>query len=133
MKFIPRRNQAIGRIVVKRILTSIVRPDETKNTTKFVLIDAVGEGAFAAGLHVGDVVLASKMGNIQLDGGYSFRPIVDEEDVRAWVTDVSLADLVVQTDNGSGFVAFDAADAAKPLSDVSEREFLAARAAEAAA
>ena len=125
MKFVPRRNQAIGRIVVKRILSHIIRPDETKNTTKMVLIDAVGAGAAAAGIRVGDIVLPSKMGNILLDGGASFRPLLDEEDIRAWVTDVSLADLVVQTDNGSGFVAFDAKDAAQPLSDIGEREWVA--------
>lgn len=133
MKFVPRRNQAIGRIVVKRIYSSIVRPDETKNTTKLVLIDAVGAVAAAAGIKVGDIVLPGKMGNILLDGGASFRPLVDEEDIRAWVTDVTLADLVVQTDNGSGFVAFDAKDAAQPLGDISEREWVASRAAEARA
>ena len=133
MKFVPRRNQAIGRIVVKRILSHIIRPDETKNTTKMVLIDAVGAGAAAAGIKVGDIVLPGKMGNILLDGGASFRPLLDEEDIRAWVTDVSLADLVVQTDNGSGFVAFDAKDAAQPLGNIGEREWVAQRAAEAQA
>jgi hypothetical protein len=132
VKLIPRRNQAIGRIVVKRIMSFIVRPDETKNTTKFVLIDAVGAVAEAAGIRVGDIVLPGKMGNILLDGGASFRPLLDEEDIRAWATDVNLSDLVVQTDNGSGFVSFDAKDAAQPLGDMGEREWTISRDATAA-
>lgn len=124
MKLVPRRNQVIGRIVVKRILTTIVRPDETKHTTKFVLVDAVGAGAEAAGIRVGDIVLPGKMGNILLDGGVSFRPLVDEEDIRGWATEVAMSELVVQTDSGSGFVAFDAKDAAQPLGDISEREWI---------
>ena len=115
MKLIPRRNQAIGRIVIKRIMSTIVRPDETKHTTKFVLIDAVGSGALAAGIKVGDVVLPHQLGNIQLDGGVIFRPILNEEDIRAWVTGVTLDELMVQTDNGSHFVPFDDKDAAMSL------------------
>jgi hypothetical protein len=117
VKLVPRRNQTIGRVVTKRIMSTILRPDETKNTTKFVLIDGVGPGAQAAGIKVGDIVLPSKMGNIQLDGGIRFRPIVDEEDIRAIVNDVPLEEFVVQTDNGSHFVAFDDKDAAKSLCD----------------
>jgi hypothetical protein len=117
VKLVPRRNQTIGRVVTKRIMSTILRPDETKNTTKFVLIDGVGPGAQAAGIKVGDIVLPSKMGNIQLDGGVRFRPIVDEEDIRAIVNDVPLEEFVVQTDNGSHFVPFDDKDAAKSLCD----------------
>jgi hypothetical protein len=113
--------------VVKRLLSFIVRPDETRNTTKFVLIDAVGAGAEAAGIRVGDVVLPSKMGNIQLDGGTSFRPLLDEEDIRAFIADVPLTDFVVQNDSGSEFVAFDHKDAAKPLGDIGEREWVSSR------
>jgi hypothetical protein len=132
MKIVPRRNQAIGRVVTKRILSTIVRPDETRNTTKFVIIDAVGSAMEAAGIRVGDIVLPSKMGNITLDGGVVFRPLLDEEDVRGWVTDVALGDLVVQTDSGSGFVAFDHQDAAQPLGDINERDWVIKRASEAA-
>ena len=127
MKFVPRRNQAVGRVVVKRLLSFIVRPDETKNTTKYVLIDAVGAGAEAAGIWVGDIVLPSKMGNIVLDGGVSFRPLLDEEDIRGWATEVTLAELVVQNDSGSEFVPFDNKDAAQPLGNVNEREWVASR------
>jgi co-chaperonin GroES (HSP10) len=115
VKLIPRRSETIGRIVVKRILSTIVRPDETKNTTKFVLVDAVGPAALAAGIKVGDIVLPNKMGNIQLDGGVSFRPIVNEEDIRAIVHGVTLDELVVQTNSGSHFVPFGDKDAARSL------------------
>ena len=113
MRLIPRHTQAIGRVVVKRILSTIVRPDETKNTTKFVLIDGVGPGIHD--VKVGDIVLPYQMGNIQLDGGVSFRPILDEKDIRAIVMDVTLDELVVQTDSGSHFVSFDDKDAARSL------------------
>lgn len=127
MKFVPRRNEVIGRIVVKRVLHTIVRPDETKNTTKFLLVDGVGSDAAAAGIKVGDIVLAQKFGNILLDGGVSFRPLVDEKDVRAWVTGVSLDELVVQTDNGSEFVPFQDMSAAKSLCESDESEWVASR------
>ena len=130
MRFIPRRNQAIGRVVIKRMMSFIVRPDETKNTTKFVLIDAVGSEAQAAGIKVGDVVLPEKLGNIVLDGGASFRPLIDEKDIKLFVTDVPLNELMVQTDNGSQFVPFDDKDAAKSLCCESgtQRSLSAARA-----
>lgn len=126
MKFIPRHNQVIGRMVMKRMLTSIVRPDETKGTTKFVLIDAVGPGAAAAGLKVGDVVVPSSMSHVVLDGGVSFRPLVEEANVALIVTDVSLDELLVQSDGGSQYVAFSDPMAAKSLGDVSQQESEAA-------
>ena len=115
MKFVPRHNQAVGRVVIKRMLSTIIRPDETKSTTKFVLIDGVGSEAAAAGIKVGDIVLPEKMGHIFLDGGYCFRPLVDEKEIKVIVTGVPLSEFVVQTDNGSGFVPFDHKDAAKSL------------------
>jgi hypothetical protein len=118
VKFVPRHNQAIGRVVIKRMLASIVRPDETKGTTKFVLIDGVGPQAEAAGIKVGDVVLPEKMSQITLDGGFVFRPLIDEKEIMAIVTGVTVDELMVQTDNGSKFVAFDAEDAAKSLCDI---------------
>ena len=117
MKFLPRHNQIVGRMVMKRMLTSIVRPDETRGTTKFVLIDAVGPGAAAAGLKVGDVVVPSSMSHVVLDGGVSFRPLIEEANVALIVTDVSLDELVVQSDGGSQYVPFDDAIAAKSLGE----------------
>jgi len=117
VKLKPRHNQAIGRVVIKRVLSSIVRPDETKNTTKFVLIDAVGPGAQAAGLKVGDVVLAAKLSSFVLDGGAFFRPILDEKDIMFWATDLALDELLVQTDSGGNYVQFNAKDAAKSFGE----------------
>lgn len=133
MKFVPRRNQAVGRVVVKRLLSSIVRPDETKGTTKFVLIDAVGPEMQAAGINVGDVVLAEKMGTIMLDGGYCFRPLLDEKDIKVVVTDVTLSELVVQNDSGSEFVSFDDKNAAKSICEVAVSTTNGSKAVEARA
>lgn len=115
MKFIPRHNQAIGRIVIKRMLESIVRPNETKDTTKFILIDAVGPGAEAAGIKKGDVVLPVAMGVIMLDGQVSIRPTVEEDKIGFFVVDVGPEDLAIQTENGRDYVPFNDPRAAKPL------------------
>ncbi len=121
MKFIPRHNQVIGRMVMKRMLTSIVRPDETKGTTKFVLIDAVGPGAEAAGLKVGDVVVPSSMSHVVFDGGVSFRPLVEEANVALIVTDVDMNELLVQSDGGSQYVPFNDPIAAKSLGEIARQ------------
>jgi hypothetical protein len=115
VKFIPRHNQIIGRIVIKRMLSTIVRPDETKNTTKFVLVDAVGPDAAAAGLKIGDVVLPNVMSNIFLDGGAVYRPLVDEKSVACVVADVTLDELAVQNDGATKFVTLDDPEAAQSL------------------
>ncbi len=113
MKFIPRRNQAMGRIVIKRVLSSIVRPDETRDTTKFVLIDGVGADAQAAGIKVGDIVLVSQLNNFILDGGALYRPIINEKDIMFVVAD--LGELAVQTENGRQYVPFGSKDAARSI------------------
>jgi hypothetical protein len=117
VKLIPRHNQVIGRIVIKRVLSSIVRPDETKGTTKFVLVDAVGPGAAAAGVRVGAVVLPKMMSNIVLDGGVIFRPLVDEENIAATLTDLDLSEFAVQTDSGAEYVPLDSPRAARSLAE----------------
>jgi putative aminopeptidase FrvX len=115
VKFTPRRNQVTGRIVIKRMMSVIVRPDETKHTSKFILVDAVGSEAQEAGIKVGDIVVPESMKNLALDGGVIFRPILDEKTVMGFMTEVSLDELLVQTDNASKFVPFDADDAAKSI------------------
>lgn len=110
-----RYSQVIGRVLIKRILTSIVRPDETKNTTKFILIDAVGPGAEANGLRVGQVVIPILMTGISLDGGVSYRPILEDKDIRIFVRNANLADFEVQTDNGTRYVPFSDPEAAAPF------------------
>lgn len=118
MKIVPRHNQILGRIVIKKTGGAIVRPDDTANTTKFVLVDAVGPGAAAAGIKVGDLVLPNALGNIVIDGGVIFRPILDEANALALAVcadDVERGGLLIQTDNGSQYVPMDSDRAAKSL------------------
>ena len=115
MKLLPRKNQIIGRVVVERPQSTIIRPDATKGTTKLVLIDAVSPGAEAAGLKVGDVIVPAKINHFMLEGGARFRPLMDESDALHLVTDLSLDDLHVQTENGQEYVPFDSEQAAKSL------------------
>ena len=113
MKFAPRRNQIIGRAVIKRKFAAILRPNETDGITKFVLVDAVGVDAAAKGIKVGDVIVPLKVGNIVMDG--AFRPVVEEENAGLFVTELSPGELLVQTENGSRYVPFDSEDAAVSL------------------
>lgn len=113
-------------MVIKRSFTKIIRPDETKNTTKFILIDAVGPGAAATGLKVGDVVVPTAIISLVLDGGASFRPMLDEKNVAAIVTYESLDEFAIQTDNGSEFVSLDHGDAAKSFGADAPRDAEAA-------
>jgi hypothetical protein len=117
----PRHGQAVGRVVIKSVPSSIVRPDETKGTTKLVLLDAIGPDLAEKGLKVGDVVLPSKVSSIVMEGGSSFRPVVNEADVilvvRNWS---SLSEFRVQTESGAEYVAFDDPRAAPSLGFVSE-------------
>jgi hypothetical protein len=107
MKFEPRCGQAVGRIVVRLTHSTIVRPDETKGTTKFVLLDAVGPDLEAKGLRAGDVVLPIAINTIIMDGGASFRPLVEEPKIALIVRDwKSLDEFRVQTENGSEYVPF---------------------------
>jgi hypothetical protein len=129
VKLIPRGNQIIGRVVIKRVFSTIIRVDETKETTKFVLVDAVGPDAAAKGFKVGDIVLPTQMSNIKLDGGAFFRPLVNADYVAAYLTDVNVEELGVQTDGGTEYVAFGAPRAATPLAESPPAE---ARAPEAA-
>ena len=126
MKLIPRGNLIIGRIVVKRVLSSIVRPDETRETTKFVLVDAVGPVAAASGIKVGDVVLPTSMSNIKLDGGVYVRPIVPADNVAAILSGVTEGELAVQTDGGTEYVPFDSPKAARSFAESSEEALAAA-------
>lgn len=117
MKLIPRSNQVIGRVVIKRRVSTIVRPDETRETTKFVLIDALGASVAAKGFKVGDVILPTAMANIKFDGGASFRPIVHEDNIAAVLADVTLDELAVQTESGSEYVPLDSPKAAQSIAE----------------
>lgn len=121
MKFEPRRGQAVGRIVIKPSRSSILRPDQTKGISKFVILDAIGPDLLAKGLNVGDVVVPRAVGNVMMDDGASFRPTVNEEDILLVVRDwASLDEFHVQTDNGAKYVPFSDPLAAKSLGAIAE-------------
>jgi hypothetical protein len=127
VKLVPRGSQVIGRVVVKRVLSAIVRPDETRETTKFVLVDAVGPDAAAKGVKVGDVILPTAMSNIKLDGGVSVRPIVPEAGIAAFLTGVDVAQLAVQTDGATEYVAFGDPRAAQSIAENSAEAHASSR------
>jgi hypothetical protein len=115
MKLEPLRGQAVGRVVQQPMLSTIVRPDETKGVSKFILLDAVGPDLAAKGIRVGDVVLPMKIHNIVLNDGSSFRPLVEAEHIMLIVRDWKKDEFHVQTENGSQYVPFDDPRAAKSL------------------
>lgn len=114
MKFIPRNNQIIGRMTIRRSESKIIRLDESK-VTKFLLVDAVGPDAAAKGIKVGDILIVTRLSNIVLDAGLVYLPMVEEKDVALFVTDLLPQDLLMQTPNGKDYVSFDSPDAAQPL------------------
>lgn len=99
-------------MAIKKSASAIVLVDETK-VTKFILVDAVGDEAAAAGIKVGDVVVPTALANIVMSGG--FRPILEEKSVAFFVTDLVAGDLLVQTEAGTRFVPLDSPEAAAPL------------------
>jgi len=118
VKLIPRHSDILGRYVLERAPSVILRPDETKETTTIVLIDALGPDAEAAGLKVGDMILPNRVTNMKFYGGSSIRPSIEEKDVKYWATDVDKKRLVVQNENGTKYVDFDDPEAAKSLAAV---------------
>lgn len=115
MHYIARHKQVIGRIAIKRVLRSIIRPDQTKDTTKFILVDGVGPEAALAGIKVGDIVVPTAMAAIKLDGGSCIRAMLEEPSIGAVVGGLSPGELVIQTDNGKEYVPFDDERAAKSM------------------
>jgi|GEM_PF-2534809 len=115
MNFRPRRDQVVGRIVVRLTDSAIVRPDETKNTTKFLLIDAVGPD-LKDDLKVGDIVMPTAVIGISMEGGASFRPMATDANIALVVRDwTSLDEFKVQNESGSEYVPFGDPRAAKSL------------------
>lgn len=116
MKFEPRYGQAVGRIVIRRPTSTILRADPTKGTTKYLLLDAVGPDCEARGLKVGDVVVPIKINSVVIDNGTAFRPFVEEKEVALIVRDwASLDEFHVQTENAAEYVPFSDPKAALPL------------------
>jgi hypothetical protein len=122
VNFEPRRNHAVGRVVVRLSHSSIIRPDETKGTTKFMLVDALGPDLAATGLKVGDIVMPTKINGIAMEGGASFRPTAEDEHIIIILRDwKSLDEFRVQTESGSEYVPFSDPRAAKSLGTIGER------------
>lgn len=111
MKFIPRNDQLIGRMTIKRSESKIIVSDPTK-VTKYILVDAVGPGAAAKGIKVGDYVVVVSVRHIVQDAGRVFIPWADEKDVHLFATDIGPNEMLIQTLNGKEFVAFDSLEAA---------------------
>lgn len=112
MKLVPVENEMIGRLVIKRSDSMIIRVDETK-VTKFVLIDGIGESVTR--YKVGDVVLAKKVNNMIFDAGAIWRPLIEASDVACYATELAPGELYMQTENATQYVPFDSDQAAKSL------------------
>lgn len=114
MNFEPRLSEAVGRLVIRKPKSAIIRPDPTK-VTKMVILDAVGPDAARSGLSPGDIVLPTKVDLLWLDDGTVARPILTEKDVRLIARDWGSRDeFHVQIDNASKYVPFDDPRAAAP-------------------
>jgi hypothetical protein len=121
VKFEPRRGQAVGRIVIRPTNSSIIRPDETKGLTKFMLVDAVGPDLEAKGLKVGDIVMPTSISGIMMQNGASFRPMANDENIALVIRDwESLVEFHVQTESGAQYVPFTDPRAAKSLEAIGE-------------
>lgn len=101
----------MGRMVIRKTESLIILSDQAK-VTKFILVDAVGLDAAAKGIKVGDLVIASALGNIVMDRGTVYLPICEEKNIVFFVEDVTQDQLLVQDKGGHNFVAFDADEAA---------------------
>ncbi len=106
MKLVARHDEVIGRVVIKRVRSAILRLNEFKNTTKFLLVDAVGPDAAEKGIKVGDVVLARTIDHLKFDAGTIVRFIAKEPSIAIVVEDVDLEEFAIQVDNGEEYVAF---------------------------
>jgi energy-converting hydrogenase Eha subunit G len=107
VKFIPRNDHIVGRMMIKRSDSTIILNDATK-VTKYVFVDAVGPGAAEKGIKVGDVVVITKLMSIVQDAGRVYIPFCEEKDVALFATDVDIEkDLLIQVPSGREFVAFD--------------------------
>lgn len=114
LKLDPRKDQLMGRTVILKPTGKIEAVDPAK-ATKFVIVDAVGPDATAGDIKPGDVILPQAMGGIVMDGGLLFRPYVEAKSVAFVVREVTLDDLLVQTENGKDFVPFGSPKAAQSL------------------
>ena len=115
MKLEPMALQIIGRMVIRHTLVDDHSARHRRRSSKFILVDAVGAGAAAKGVKVGDIVLPKALGNVVMDEGSSTCRVIEEENVAFFVRDVAPGELVMQTDTGTEFVPFDSPKAAQSL------------------
>ena len=129
MKLAPRRNQVLGRLAITRRSSTIVLSDEKKGASTFIYVDAVGPDAEAAGIKVGDMVTPKAVPTqkgftylfltVLTDEGH--RPLIEEPNIAAVVSDLDLREFLVQTESASRYVPFDSDEAAKPLGEATSR------------
>ncbi len=112
MKFVPRHNQIIGRMVVKRASSTIHIGDPTK-VTKFILVDAVGAGAAAAGVKAGDIIVPKSLSQIVMENGTSFCPFLEEKDIAFFVRDLLPGEMLIQSASGTKYVGLESPEAAE--------------------
>ena len=118
----------MGRMVIRKSESLIILTDQAK-VTKFILVDAAGPEATAKGIKVGDLIIASALGNIVMDRGTVYLPICEEKNVVFFVEEVEQGQLLVQNKTGKRFVAFDS-DEAAPNVSARARELPVAEAAQ---
>jgi hypothetical protein len=111
MKFSPRGNMIMGRMVIRKSESLIILTDQAK-VTKFILVDGVGPDAAAKGIQIGDLVIASALSNIVMDRGTVYLPVCEEKNIVFFVEDVEMDQLLVQDKSGNNYVAFDSDEAA---------------------
>lgn len=96
MKLTPKRDQLVGRLLITKLASAIVAPDPTKNVTKMLLVQAVGEDAAAAGYEPGDIVVPTSLGNMHLRGGTLLVTFCAVKDVLFKVEDVNPIDVTAE-------------------------------------
>lgn len=90
MKLIPRPNHILGKIVITKSDSPIISPDPTANVSKFVVVEAVGEGI--DGIQRGDYVLPRSLAKMFLKGGKYRRVVVPIGDVLVTAIDLPLSE-----------------------------------------
>jgi hypothetical protein len=109
----------IGRIVITRPRSTIILVDASKDTSKFLLVDAAHPDT---GYKPGDLVMPGAWGKIHLFGGSYHRPILNKASIVTDVTDWQPRHLLIQNDAATKFVPFDSTEAARPLDECLQDE-----------
>lgn len=130
MKHEPRHNYVLGRFVIGRRPSAVVLTNEAVGVSKFIVVDAVGPDAEAAGIKVGDIVTPKTV--LSPKGGLAYlfsviitdegqRPLIEEQHIATVISDLNLEKFLVQTESGAKYVPFDSDEAAKSLGAVKRK------------